>query len=55
MMEQEPTITDIRWMVYSLATTFIESATTVKVRRNKTRDRNRQEEMQGTRRTGGIK
>jgi len=33
MMEQDPTITDIRWMAYMLATTFIESAETVKVKR----------------------
>lgn len=33
MMEQDPTITDIRWMAYMLATTFIESAETVRVKR----------------------
>lgn len=26
MMEQDPTITDIRWMAYMLTTTFIESS-----------------------------
>jgi hypothetical protein len=31
LMERDPTITDIRWMAYMLATTFIESSATAKI------------------------